>query len=65
MEEEKRLLNFSMVGFLKLYCVNEVDLSLDRAWGKRPIKTKMLDRDTVIIQLSSVKEVGEILDCAR
>lgn len=66
-EEEERLLNFSLVGFLKQGSggVNVADLWLNRVWGKKPIRTKMMDRDTIIIQLSSAREVEEVLDCAN
>lgn len=66
-EEEKRLLDFSLVGFLKQGSggVNAADLWLNRMWGKKPIRTKMMDRDTIIIQLSSAREVEEVLDCAN
>ena len=66
-EEEERLLNFSLVGFLKQGSggVNVADLWLNRVWGKKPIGTKMMDMDTIIIQLSSAREVEEVLDCAN
>ncbi|XXG42365.1 hypothetical protein AAC387_Pa01g2666 [Persea americana] len=66
-EEEERLLNFSLVGFLKQGSggVNVADLWLNRVWGKKPIGTKMMDWDTIIIQLSSAREVEEVLDCAN
>lgn len=33
--------------------------------GKGPIRTKMIDRDAVLIQLSSGKKVEEVLYCAN
>lgn len=41
------------------------ELWLERVWGKMPVSIKLMDPSTVLIQLSSSKEIDEILKVAQ
>lgn len=66
-EEEKRALRFSLVGFLKHRSegIRAVESWLAYCWGKMPLRLKMLDDEAVLLQLLSEKEVEEVLLCAE
>lgn len=56
-----------MVGFLKPNLGGEtrVEAWLQDAWGKMLIKTKLINADTILMQLLSDKEIHEVLNCAK
>lgn len=62
-EEEKRSLQYCLIGSLRSTNdgIREVELWLERVWGKMIINSKMMDPHTVLIQLSSNQDIDEIL----
>lgn len=67
MEEKKRDLSFSLVGFLKSagIAVNDVKLWLGRSWGKLAVEVKKMEADTVLLQFHSTEDVEEVLLCSK
>lgn len=65
-KKEKEALFCSIVGFLKSGTkgLREAELWSDQCWGKMPIRLQLLKDQIVWIQLSSEKEVDEVLQNA-
>lgn len=66
-EEEEKVLHLCLVGFLKssLGGIREVESWLTNTWGRKPIDIKLLETDTVLLQVSSNEEVEEVICCAK
>lgn len=62
-EEKKKILHNCLVGFLKPTSagIRAVESQLQKVWGKMTIATKMMDEETMLVQLNSFKEVEEIM----
>lgn len=41
--------------------IRAVESQLQKVWGKMTIATKMMDEETMLVQLNSFKEVEEIM----
>lgn len=54
------------MGFLKSKSagIRDVESLLDKVWGEVAVGIKMMVGDTALMQLQSIKEVGEVLACA-
>lgn len=64
--EEKKVLQYSLVGFLKtgLEGTKAIESWLDSCWGKMVIRVKMLDERAALLQFESARET-EVLRCAE
>lgn len=65
-KEQKKGLYCSLVGFLKskLKGLVQVELRLERWWGRRPANIQMSDDQVVWLQFLMEKEVDEVLEIA-
>lgn len=67
LEEEKRNLQYSLVGFLKPFLGGEsrVELWLHDCLGKMLVRLKLIDIDIVFMRFLSEEEVMELLWCVE
>lgn len=62
----KKSLRLSVVGFLrsKSAGIRTIESWLDKVWAKMATGAKMMGVGAVLLQLQSLKEVEEVLECA-
>lgn len=65
-QEQKKNLFFSLIGFLKSCSdgLQKAEKWLDRCWGKKPVQIHLLDPCVVRMQFLSEQEVEDVLHCA-